>query len=561
MTKPGTGIPLLDCLSSNPKEWLTSDLVAGLTTSAVVVPQAMAYAAIAGLPLAVGLYTALVPLAVYALMGTSRPLSVSTTSTIAILTGGALARIAPSGDSSMLMTAAATLTLLVGVFFILAAILRLGVIANFISESVLIGFKAGVGLVIIADQIPHLLGIHISKGHIIHTVTALTEQIRQTSLPTLVLALSMLGLFTALQRFVPRVPASLVTVAAGVTVSAWAGLQNRGIELVGEVQAGLPAFALPELSLVGELWPAALGITLMSFVESVAAGRAFARHGEPRPAADKELLALGLANLAGGFFHAMPAGGGTSQTAVNSKAGARSQVAGLMTATVVMATLFFLAPIVHLMPQATLAAVVVIPCVGMIQLNEFRHIRQVRLMEWSWALVAVAGVMIFGTLQGIIVAVVLSLFAMAFHSNHPPVFVLGRKPGTDVFRPRSAEHPEDQFFPGLLLIKTEGSIHFANAQRVGEKIWPLIEELRPRVVVLDCSAVPDIEYTALKMLTEAEEKLRETGIALWLAALNPGPLQVVHRSPLSERLGRERLLFNLEQAVTRYQQEYGVQGQ
>jgi MFS superfamily sulfate permease-like transporter len=144
---------------------------------------------------------------------------------------------------------------------------------------------------------------------------------------------------------------------------------------------------------------------------------------------------------------------------------------------------------------------------------------------------------------------------MAFHSYHPPVFVLGRKPGTDVFRPRSAEHPEDEFFPGLLLIKTEGSIHFANAQRVGEQIWPLIEEARPRVMVLDCSAVPDIEYTALKMLSEAEEKLREAGIFLWLAALNPGPLQVIHRSPLGERLGRERLLFNLEQALERYQQQ------
>jgi len=177
MTKPGKSIPLLDCLRSYQKEWLTSDLAAGFTTSAVVVPQAMAYAAIAGLPLAVGLYTALVPLAVYALMGTSRPLSVSTTSTIAILTGGALVRIAPSGDSAMLMTAASTLTILVGGFFILAAILRLGVIANFISESVLIGFKAGVGLVIIADQIPHLLGIHISKGHIIHTISAIAEQI------------------------------------------------------------------------------------------------------------------------------------------------------------------------------------------------------------------------------------------------------------------------------------------------------------------------------------------------------------------------------------------------
>jgi len=205
-----------------------------------------------------------------------------------------------------------------------------------------------------------------------------------------------------------------------------------------------------------------------------------------------------------------------------------------------------------LMPQATLAAVVVVPCVGMIKLPEFRAIWQTRLMEFSWAVASIAGVVILGTLRGILVAVLLSLLALMFHGNRRPVFVLGRKPGTDVFRPQSKEHPEDEFFPGLLLLKTEGMIHFANVQRIGDLMWPLVYEHKPRVVVLDCSAIPDLEYTALRMLIESEKKLQQSGINLWLAGLNPEPLQLIQKSALGKTLGRPRMHFNLEQAVTSY---------
>lgn len=546
-------IPALGWLRSYNKTWLRGDTVAGLTGAAVVVPQAMAYAAIAGLPLVVGLYTALVPLVVYAVMGTSRPLSVTTTSTIAILTAGALHRVAPGGDSSALISAAAALAVLVGAVLFLASLLRLGLVANFISEPVLTGFKAGIGLVIVVDQVPKLLGVHFDKGHFFHNLVSIANHLPQASGPTMLFALAMLGLQLGLQQFLPRVPASLVTVVTGITASALAGLDRFGIERVGEVQGGLPAFALPDISLFALLWPPAVGIALMSFVETVAAGRAFRGADEPRPEANRELLALGLANLIGGLFHNMPSGGGTSQTAVNRQSGARSQIAGLVTGAMVIMVLFFLAPLVHLMPQATLAAVVVVPCAGMIKIREFRAIAETRVMEFSWALAASAGVVLLGTLQGIFVAVLLSLLALIYHGNRRPVFVLGRKPGTDVFRPLSSEHPDDEFFPGLLLLKTEGMIHFANAQRIGDRMWPLIYEHKPRVVVIDCSAIPDFEYTALKMLTEAEQKLRQSGIDLWLAALNPEPLRLVQKSALGKTLDRQRMYFNLEQAVKSFQ--------
>jgi high affinity sulfate transporter 1 len=538
----------MEWLRGYDKKWLRSDLTAGLTGASVVVPQAMAYAAIAGLPLGTGLYTALIPLVVYAIMGTSRPLSVTTTSTIAILTSGAL-REAVSGAGGDALVWASTLAFLVGVTLLMSSAFRLGAIANFISEPVLVGFKSGVGLTIVLDQIPKLLGVHFAKGHFLHNLLSIFHNLPQASVPTVVLGVAMLALLLGLQHYFPRVPAALVTVAVGIFVSAVASLNHHGIELVGDVKGGLPSFTLPKSAMFEQLWPAAVGIALMSFVETAAAGQAFQKTDEPPPRPNRELVAIGLTNLLGSFFQNMPSGGGTSQTAVNREAGARTQIAGLVTAAVVLAVLMFLAPIVQYMPQATLAAVVVVPCAAMIHPHAFGALYRFRTMEYSWAIASVVGVLLLGTLKGILVAVLLSLLALIYHANRRPVLVLARKPGTDVFRPLSSLHPLDESFPGLLMLKTEGTMHFANAGRVMDRILQLINEHKPRVLVIDCSAVPDFEYTAMTRMTEAEKKLREAGITLWLAALNPEPLSTIEKSEFGKTLGRQRMYFNLEQAV------------
>ncbi|HVP43213.1 MAG TPA: SulP family inorganic anion transporter [Terriglobales bacterium] len=546
-------IPAVSWLSSYQREWLRFDLVAGLTTAAVVIPKAMAYAAIAGLPLEVGLYTSLIPLVVYAVMGTSRPLSVTTSSTIAIMAVSILGQVTSGAGPAALLSASATLSLLVGAFLLLAGLFRLGAVANLISEPVLTGFKAGVGLVIILDQLPKLLGIHITKAGFFQDIWSIVMHLPHTSIPTLILGVVMLALMLGLEHFTPKVPAALVTVAVGIAASAFFGLDKAGVSVVGTLQGGLPSFALPDFSLLQQLWPAALGIALMSFVESAAAGRAFLHKGESAPNADGELVATGMANLAGSFFHIMPAGGGTTQTAVNDGAGARSQLAGVVTAAVVMATLLFLAPLFAKMPHATLAAVVIVASIGLCSPAQFLAIRRIRYMEYRWALVAVIGVVLLGTLQGVLVAVLVSMVSLIHHANLYPLHVLARKPGTNVFRPRTPEHPEDETFPGLLLLRPEGLIYFGNVARLAQQMIELRVAAAPKVVVLDLGAVANLEFTALKMLIDAEEKLRNEGIMLWLVALNPEVLKVVQHSGLGERLGRERMFFTLEQAVENYQ--------
>jgi sulfate permease, SulP family len=531
---------------------LRFDLVAGLTAAAVVLPKAMAYASVAGLPVAVGLYTAFVPMVIYALLGSSRVLSVSSTTTLAILAGTQLGLVIPDGDPAKLIAATATLAALVGVMLLLAAVLRLGFVANFISTPVLTGFKAGIGLVIVLDQVPKLLGIHITKHGFFADLVSVAQHVPETSLLTLAVAAATFVVLIGMERLWPHSPAPLVAVGGGIAAAWLFGLDSQGVSLVGLIPQGLPAITMPDLSLVEQLLPGALGIALMSFTETIAAGRAFARPADPPINANRELIATGAANLGGALLGAMPAGGGTSQTAVVQAAGGRSQKASLVTAGAALATMLLLAPLLGLMPNATLAAVVIAYSVGLIQPAEFRAIRSVRSMEFRWALIACVGVLVFGTLKGIVVAIIVSMIGLASQTANPRVSVIGRKRGADVLRPLSPEHPDDETFEGLLIVRPEGRLFFVNVQNVTDQISALVSQHKPRVLALDMSRVPDIEYSALQALMEGEKRATERGVVVWLAGLNPGVLEVVRQAGLDQRLGRERMLFNARAVIERY---------
>ncbi len=533
---------------------LRFDIVAGLTAAAVVLPKAMAYATVAGLPVAVGLYTAFIPMVIYALLGTSRVLSVSSTTTLAILAGTQLGLSVPDGNPGQLIAATATLTALVGVMLLAARLLRLGFVANFISTPVLTGFKAGIGLVIVLDQVPKLLGIHITKQGFFLDVVSVAQHLPQTSMITLAVALATFAVLIGMERLWPHSPAPLVAVAGGIAAAWLLGLEAQGVSLVGLIPQGLPSITLPNAALVAEMAPAALGIALMSFTETIAAGRAFARPADPPINANRELVATGVANVGGALLGAMPAGGGTSQSAVVRSAGGQSQKASLVTGGSALATMLLLAPLLGLLPNATLAAIVIVYSVGLIQPAEFRAIRSVRTMEFRWALIACIGVLLFGTLKGIVVAIIVSMVGLASQTAHPRVSVIGRKRGADVLRPLSPEHPDDETFEGLLILRPEGRLFFVNAQNVSDQIHTLIEKYRPRVVALDMSRVPDVEYSALQTLLEGEQRVTASGVIVWLVGLNPGVLEMVRHAGLADRLGRDRMLFNARAAIERYKE-------
>jgi sulfate permease, SulP family len=406
-----------------------------------------------------------------------------------------------------------------------------------------------------------MLGIHFPRGTFVQNVLSTLHNIPKISLTALAVGLMTIVFLLSIERLLPKAPAPLLAVAAAIAGAYFLNLQVRGVELVGHIPRGVPSLVRPDFSLISVLWPGALGIALMSFTETLAAGQAFVRKDELAPRANTELLATGLANVAGALLGAMPGGGGTTQTAVNVRAGARTQIAEMVTAVMTLVTMFFLAPVVAMLPQSALAALVIVYSFGLIKPIEFHEILTVRRTEFSWAIVALASVVLVGTLKGIIVAIIVSLVTLAWQVADPPVYVLRRKPGTNVFRPQSPEHPEDQSFPGLLLLRPEGPIFFANAAQIAHKIEPLIRGARPKVVAVDLSGVLDVEYTALKIFAQAAKRQGQHGVQLWLVGMNPRVLAIVQRSSLGQLLRREGMHFNLEIAVARYLEHIAVREQ
>jgi MFS superfamily sulfate permease-like transporter len=432
---------------------------------------------------------------------------------------------------------------------------RLGFVANFISGPVLVGFKAGIGLVIVLDQVPKLLGVHIEKTGFFRDAAAVAAQVPELSAPTLVIGMSVMAIVFAGRRWWPAGPAPLAAIVLASLAVALLGLRDAGVDTVGAIQGGIAAPSLPRLDHAGELWLAAAGIALMSFAESIAAGRAFTPPGETRPASNRELAATGAGCLVGSFFGAMPCGGGTTQTAVNLSAGARTQCAALTTAAITVAAIAFLGSAIAYMPRAALAAVVIAYSIGLVNLGEFRAIRAVRTTEFRWAVIAFSGVLVLGTLRGILVAVIASLLTLLHQANNPPVHELRRKRGTQIFRARSPDHPGDEAWPGLLVVRPEGRLFFANAERVGDKMWALFQQAAPGIVVIDMSGATDLEYTALTMLSAGEERLAREGAQLWLAGLNPQVLGIVRQTPLGRKLGAERMFRSVQEAVEVFERD------
>jgi SulP family sulfate permease len=529
------------------RSWLRPDLIGGLTVAAMAIPKAMAYAVIAGLPIQTGLYTALAATMVYPLLGSSRPLSVTTTSAIAMLSAAVVAAAAAQTSASP-VAIAATLALLVGAILVLARILRLGFLANFISLPVLVGFQTGVGLVIIFGQIGAILGVHIESHSVPGILRALPAAISQTHGITLSIALFGLAVMLALPRLFPRLSAPLVWVVLSILISALFGLEAMGVKTVGAVPSGLPVLALPDLSLATLVLPGAFGIALMSFTESVAAARTYTQRTDPPVNPNRELLAIGAANLASAAVGGLPAGGGTSQTNVADNAGVRSQMAQWVNGGVVLLCLLVFSNIIGLLPKAALGALIIIASIHMIKPDDFRAIARIRPMEFSWAIITMVGVLLIGTLEGILIAVAISVISLFYQAVNPAVYAVVYNRSKDIFR-RFGDDSEDISFPGLLILRTEGRINFANASNTREKMQALVMEASPKVIALECSGIPDFEYTALSMLMDVEEDLAHRGIELWLVSINPDLRLTLKRSSLEQKLGPERIFFNLKQAL------------
>ncbi|WP_233486845.1 SulP family inorganic anion transporter [Zhihengliuella sp. ISTPL4] len=507
---------LLSTLDGYQRRWIVRDVLAGLSAGAVVVPQAMAYATIANLPVEVGLYTCIVPMFVYALLGGSRAMSVSTTSTIATLTATTLVSAGVAAGADDAIGALMMLTLLVGVVLLLARACRLGSLVENISGATVLGLKIGVGATVAVGQLPKLLGESFDfSGHgFLRSLFAVGGAFDSVNVPTVLLSVGSIATLLLLKRFAPRVPGTLVVVAGGMLLVGIGGIDDLGVDLIAPVAGGLPTPGIPDVSEAVALVPGALAIAVMAFLESAAVARSLRQAREPQIDSDQELFATGAANTVGAFFAAMPAAGGFSQSAVNQGAGARSQLATLTTVALAVLVALFLAPVLSLLPEATLAAMVFTAVAGLINIPELVRWARISRMDF-WVATAVAAIgLTAGLLPAVAVGVVVTLVLVLRELNIPRVRVVDRR-------------------GSALGLELERGLYTANAlaneRLIVETVTAQAEPVRTVVLGLPQQVVMSI--TVLDALESLDRELSQLGVQLQLAALPQDAVVVAARTP------------------------------
>ena len=513
------------------------DLAAGLTVGAMLVPQAMAYAQLAGLPPEIGLYASTLPLVVYALFGTSRQLAVGPVAIVSLLTATALAPLVDEGTAGYL-GAAAMLALLVGVFHIVLGVGRLGFLVNLLSHSVLVGFTAAAAIIIGFSQAKHLFGISVGRqDHFYETVREVVANLGDADTVTMVIGFTSLLTLFALKRWFPRVPAALVVVVGSILAVDRLDLEADGVSVVGDIPNTLPSFGLPDFdgSLISNLLASAAVITLVGFMESIAVAKVYARRHRYDVDANRELIGLGAANVATGFFGGYPVTGGFSRTAVNDTAGARTPVASVITAGVVLLTIAVLTPLFTSLPNAALGAIIVAAVVGLVDVAEMRHIVAVKRSDAIGLAVAFFATLLLGIEVGILVAVVASMLVVFARMSVPHSAVLGHVPGTTSYR-NVDRFPEVDTVEGVRILRVDAAISFANATHVKRLLLTHADEA-PNALVLDASGVNDLDATGADMLHEVVHEMGERGVDLHLTGVKGPVRDVLHRAGIWAALG------------------------
>jgi SulP family sulfate permease len=539
MQRLGQLLPILSWGPAYRRGDFRSDLAAGLTVGAMLVPQAMAYALLAGLPPEVGLYAATIPVVVYALFGTSRQLAVGPVAIVSLLTASALAPLVDEGTAGYL-SAAALLALMVGVIHIVMGIGRLGFLVNFLSHSVLVGFTAAAAIIIGFSQVKHVFGISTeNKDHFYETVLEVGANLGDTNRTTLALGVVALITLYVLKKYVPRVPGALVVVVGSILAVELFDLQARGVSVVGDIPDDLPAFGFPDVdgSLVGSLLGTAFVITIVGFMESVAVAKVYARRNRYELVPNNELVGLGAANVASGLFGGYPVTGGFSRTAVNATAGARTPLASLITAGLVLATIAFLTPLFSSLPNAALGAIIIMAVIGLVDIGQMRHIAAVKksdLISLGFAFVAT---LVLGIELGIGVAIVASMLVVFARLSMPHSAVLGHVDGTTSYR-NVERFPEARTIDGVRIVRIDSALSFVNATNVKKLVVQHADAVtdEPRALVLDASGINDLDATGAEMLHELLLEVADRNVELHLSDVKGPVRDVLRRAGIWEEL-------------------------
>lgn len=542
------GIGVLRCYE---RRWLRADVLAGITVAAYLIPQCMAYGELAGLPAVTGLWAIMPALALYALFGSSRQLSVGPESTTAVMTATALAPLALA-DPSRYATMAAVLALLVGAICLVAFLFRLGFLADLLSKPILVGYLAGMAMIMIAGQLRKVTGVPVTGTAFVAQVGSFLSNLDAIDWPTTALAAAMLVFLLVVQRVTPRLPGPLLAVLGSALVVGLTGLTDDGIAVVGTVATGVPTPQLPNLSVddLRTLIGPALGIALVAYTDNVLTGRAFASRPGELIDANQELLALGAANLGVGLFRGFPVSSSGSRTVLADAVGARTQLAGIVSLVTVVLVLLFLRPLLANFPTAALGAIVVYAATRLIELSELRRLWRFRRSELLLALTTTVGVLLVDILYGVLVAIALSVLDLLRRVAHPHDAVLGRVPGLGSLHDID-DYPEAETVPGLLIYRYDAPLCFVNAEDFRQRALTTIDASPTPVewFVLNVEAIVEVDITGADALESLRAELARRGIRMGLARLKRDLRDELTPSGLLDRIGEDMLFASLPEVL------------
>jgi sulfate permease, SulP family len=534
------------------------DLVAGITVGAVAVPASLAMAELGGLPVVYGLYATFLPLAVYGLLGSSRQHVIGPDATIAALTAVTIAPLATVDgkvDPALYAVLAAALAVAMGAVLLLAGVLQLGFVGDFFGKPVLLGYINGVAVMVIAGQIEKLLGLDVAANQFLPTVKEIASELGSANGPTVMLSIGLLAVALAVRRFSPNVPPSLVVLGLGLAIAAVIDLESYDIATVGDVQGGMPPLAWPSVGLqrfVDLLLPAA-AFALIAFADAVATVRTFARRHGYEVDANRELTALGTANLVGGLTSGFPVSSSNSRSAVNDATGARSQLAVVIAAIVVGIFLLIAMPLIEPLPKAALGVIIIVAAIGLIDLRSMWRLRQVRDAEVALALSAFVGVLLFGVLGGVAVAIALSVGVFLYRAARPHDAVLGAVADIDGYHDIE-RFTDAQTIPGLLIYRFDAPPFFVNAEYLRRRVLALVESSSGvEWLVMNAEAWMFLDATAIDAIKQLQSDLEQVGVTLCFARLKGRQREIFEETGLTDQVGESRFFPTVQSAVTAFE--------
>ena len=537
-------LPILRWLPEYKPSWLRYDLISGLTIWAVLVPQAMAYAGIAGVPPIMGLYTLPLPLFFYAIFGTSRTLVVGPDSAVALISASAVGAVAAVGAAEYLALTSA-MAIAVGIFFIVFGILRMGWIANFISIPVMSGFLEGVVMVTIIGQVPKLFGIEGGGDDFFDKLWTIIQALPDTNLTTLALGVGSLVLIFAIGRYVSKLPAALTTLIISIVVVSALDLTTKGVDVIGTLSTGLPPMSLPDVSLTEYMTiiPGALAIVLLGYIETIGAAKSAVSRGGGKIDPDQELVALGAANLGAGLSAGFVAAGSLSKTSVAMGAGGKTQISHIVSGILAILTLVFLMPLFTNLPDATLAAIVIVALIGLDQTAKLKKELKLSRTEFVLGMICFFGVLTLGVLQGVGLGVVLSLLVLIKKASHPGTAVLGRVPGERTYYRDIQRRTDAKTIPGLLIFRFDARLIFFNCNFFASEVKRCIAEAQEPVktVLIDAEAMNDIDITGADRLIKLNTELNSKNIVIFLSHVRDPLRDKMRRMGVEDAIGADHI--------------------